>query len=410
MTNPKYTIIGEETRDFCFGWLLTKCNNEAEARSFSYAGWKFTSALDIWGIPIPGRYKTYGGGGYITELDVNFDFSNRTLNELTDHLWIDKKTRAIFLEFNLYTPDLNLFAYNNFLAEFPETGGIITMYSIYPFRIYHHLGTSGIYTLFCEVMFVVFLVALIIKVAYGLYKQKKYFFKDVWNVMDCSIISLSFVSIAMYTGRYLLAAQTMQKFKEDSKQFINFQHIAIWDFLFNLLLSTLVFMATLRLVGIMGYDKRVGQVIRVFENCARDLFWFGVFFFYVFLCYAALGYLLFGKDIESYSDIFESLGTLFISMIGKSKFTEINEKDPIMAQFYFFTFILLLVYTLLTMFLAILGESINAIHNETKRSREEELVEYLMNKFKNLFVRKSDSGGKQKKQSKLTHIIHAIGV
>jgi hypothetical protein len=82
-------------------------------------------------------------------------------------------------------------------------------------------------------------------------------------------------------------------------------------------------------------------------------------------------------------------------MIGKSKFTEIKEKDPLMAQLYFFTFILLLVYTLLTMFLAILGESINAVHNMTKRSREEELVEYLLNRFKNLFVKKSQGTAKK---------------
>ena len=395
-TSPKYTLLGQEDGDFCFGWASGKCDLEKEARSFSYSGWKYTSAIDIWGIPILGLYKTYGGGGYITELDVNLDFSNRTLNELSDYLWFDRNTRAVFLEFNLYTPDLNLFAYNMFLAEFPETGGIITLYSIYPFRVYHHLGTTGIYTLFCEIMFILFLVALIIKVIYELVKTRKAFFKNVWNVMDLTCIILSFVGIAMYAGRYIMAAQTMAKFKEDSKQFINFQHIALWDFLFNLLLACLAFIATLRLAGILGYDKRVGQVFRVFDNCAKDLFWFGVFFFYVFFCYAALGYLLFGRYIDSYSDIFESLGTLFISMIGKSKFTEITEKDPLMAQLYFFTFILLLVYTLLTMFLAILGESINVVHNLTKRSQEEDLVEYLLNRFKNLFVKKSQQGTAKK--------------
>jgi hypothetical protein len=84
-TSPKYTLIGQEDRDFCFGWASGKCDLDKEARSFSYSGWKYTSAIDIWGIPIPGLYKTYGGGGYITELDVNLDFSNRTLNELSDY-------------------------------------------------------------------------------------------------------------------------------------------------------------------------------------------------------------------------------------------------------------------------------------------------------------------------------------
>ncbi|XP_076075848.1 polycystin-2-like [Mytilus galloprovincialis] len=399
-TRPKYYLPMEENRDFCFGWVSGICDKEREARSFSYAGWKFTSAVDIWGIPIPGRYSTYGGGGYITELAVNFDFSNRTLNELTDYLWIDRNTRAIYLEFNLYAPDLNLFAYSMFLAEFPETGGIVTSYSIYPFRIYFHHGTNGIYTLICEILFLLFLVALIGKVVSGIMKKRKTFFKSVWNILDCSCISLSFVCVSMYAGRHILASQTMEKFKEDPKQFINFQHIAIWDLLFNLLHATLLSFSTLRLVGILGYDKRVGNIFLVFNNCAKDLFWFGICILYVFLCYAALGYLLFGKYIESYRDIFESMGTLFISMMGKSKFTEINEKDPIIAQFYFFTFILVIVFTLLTMFMAILGESISAVHTMNKRIKAEELIDCLWDKIKNMFVRKSEPTKNSKKQRK----------
>ncbi|XP_063447403.1 polycystin-2-like [Mytilus trossulus] len=202
----------------------------------------------------------------------------------------------------------------------------------------------------------------------------------------------------MYAGRHILASQTMEKFKEGPKQFINFQHIAIWDLLFNSLHATLLSLSTLRLIGILGYDKRVGKIFLVFNNCAKDLFWFGIFILYVFLCYAALGYLLFGKYIESYRDIFESMGTLFISMMGKSKFTEINEKDPIIAQFYFLTFILVIVFTLLTMFMAILGESISAVHTMNKRNKAEELIERLWNKFKNMFVRKLEPTQNYKKQ------------
>ncbi|XP_063446781.1 uncharacterized protein LOC134726311 [Mytilus trossulus] len=397
-TRPKYYLPVEENRDFCFGWISGICDKISEARSFSYGGWTFTSAIDIWGIPIPGRYNTYGGGGYITELAVNLDFSNRTLNELTDFLWIDRNTRVVYLEFNLYAPDLNLFAYNMFVAEFPETGGIITSYSIYPFRIYFHHGTNGIYTLICEIIFLLILVALTGMTVSRITKKRKTYFKSVWNILDCCCISLSFVCISMYAGRHILASQTLEKFKADPKQFINFQHIVVSDLLFNLLHATLLSLATLRLVGILGYDIRVGKIFMVFDKCAKDLFWFGIFMFYLFLCYAALGYLLFGKYIESYCDIFESMGTLFISMIGKSKFKEINEKDPILSQFYFFTFILLIVFTLLTIFMAILGESISAVQTMNKGNTEEELINRLWKKIKNVFVKKSDTTKNSKKQ------------
>ncbi|KAK3090920.1 hypothetical protein FSP39_015723 [Pinctada imbricata] len=390
---PNYNMLKEEDRDFCFSWLAPPCDKEREAYSFSYRAWKFTKASDIWGIPIAGLYNTYGGGGYIAELDVNWDFSNRTLKELTDYLWLDSATRAVFLEILLYNPNSNIFIYCTFITEFPETGGIIKMYSMYPLRIYQHLGATGVYVILCEVCFILYLVALIARVTYGLYQHRIEYFKSTWRTVDFLGVIGGIIGIAMYFGRLLLANETMSNFRDDPKTFVNFQHIAIWDVLFVLLLGCLVFLATIRLLGILGYDKRIGQVFKVFDNCAWDLFWFGVLFFYIFLGYCAFGYLLFGRSLESYYNVFEAMGTLFISMIGKSKFTEMNEKDPVMAQFYFFTFILLMVYFLLTMFLAMLGESISVVQARSKVDRSEELVLYLIEKFKDVF------GGKKSHQN-----------
>ncbi|XP_078319060.1 uncharacterized protein LOC144620885 [Crassostrea virginica] len=80
-------------------------------------------------------------------------------------------------------------------------------------------------------------------------------------------------------------------------------------------------------------------------------------------------------------------------MIGKSKFNEINEADPLMAQFYFFTYVLFIVYFLLTIFLAILCESINAVHQRTKLDRSDELVMYIIDKMRDFFA--SRKGGKK---------------
>lgn len=395
-TFPSYNILHEETRSFCFGWQNPPCDIGDEARSFSFRAWKYTDPFDIWGVPVVGYYNVYSGGGYIAELDVNLDFTNRTMKELTHHLWIDRTTRAIFFEFSVYNADFNLFTYCTLVAEFPEVGGVMTMSSIYPFRVYHHVGPTGYYVMFCEICFVLFLVAQIVRVVYYLYKRRLQFFKSTWCVLDLVGIFLSLVAIAMYAGRMLLANQTLAKFKEDPKAFVNFQHIAYWDNLLIVFIGLLVFLGTTRLLGILGYDKRIGQVFRVFDNCAWDLLWFGIFFLCLFAFYAILGYLLFGRDLDSYYDIFESLGTLFISMIGKSKFNEINDADPLMAQFYFFTYVLFIVYFLLTIFLAILCESINVVHQRTKLDRSDELVMYIIDKVRDFFSTRK--GGKKKKK------------
>ncbi|XP_033737965.1 polycystic kidney disease protein 1-like 2 [Pecten maximus] len=394
-TFPEYSFTSEESKDFCFHWKPLPCDVEKEAYSFSYNGWKHTSASSIWGIPVTGYYTTYSGGGYITELDVNWDFSNRTLNELNKFLWFDRQTRAVFLEFTLYSANLNLFTYVMLMAEFPETGGVTTMSTIYPMRIYQHHGNTGVYIIFCEVMFLVFLLGMILKVVYGMVKTKGNYFANAWNVVDFFCIVGGCIGVAMYFGRFILSNETLGKFKDDPKNFVNFQHLAFWDLIFVLVLSCLVFLSTIRVVGVLGYDKRIGEVFRVVDNCARDLFWFGIMFFYIFMGYCMLGYLVFGRNIKAYWNIFDTMGTLFISMIGKSKFTELNEQDPIMAQFYFFTYILLIVYVLLTMFLAILCDSIAVVHAQTKNDRSEELVAFIIEQIKKFF-----SSSKKKQQEK----------
>ncbi|KAJ8307755.1 hypothetical protein KUTeg_014695 [Tegillarca granosa] len=366
---PNYNLLTETDENLCYSWKKPPCDLEMEAYSFSYGAWKHTSATDIWGVPVMGLYTTYGGGGYIAELDVNWSFSNRTLLELSQGLWFDRQTRAVFLEFVLYSPHLNIFTYNVFAAEFLDTGGVLPMYSIYPLRIYQHHGPTGTYMIFCEVMFILFLLLLTVRVVWRFVQVKFLYFRNPWRTLDFVCIILGYIGIAMYVGRLILANATMEKFGEDPKAFVNFQHIVFWDLLFIVLLGSLNFLATFRLLGILGYDKRIGEVFRVFSHCAYDLFWFAILFFYLFVTYALLGYLLFGQNLNSYSDIIESLSTLFISMIGKSRFTEIEESDPIMSKFYFFTFVIFLVYFMMTMFLAILCDSIDTVHKMTKKDR-----------------------------------------
>ena len=48
----------------------------------------------------------------------------------------------MFLEFTVYNPNVNLFAYVNYLMEFPATGGVLPSPRIISFQIYS--GKSGV--------------------------------------------------------------------------------------------------------------------------------------------------------------------------------------------------------------------------------------------------------------------------
>ena len=51
------------------------------------------------------------------------DSATEVVDELMQYKWIDGLTRAVFVEFLLYNPNVNLYAISMLNFEFPETGG-----------------------------------------------------------------------------------------------------------------------------------------------------------------------------------------------------------------------------------------------------------------------------------------------
>lgn len=379
----KYAQTSEESESYCLGWKSPPCDPKEDVYKYTSGAWKFTSSLDIWGLPVSGYYNTYGGGGYVAKLDVNRKFSMLAIDELYNNSWVDRQTRAVLFEFTLYCLNTNTFTYNMFMIEFPETGGAFPFYIIYPMKIYQHLGPAGIYTLACEVLFAVYLLIITIMTIVGIVQQKRDYFRQTWQMYDFVFTVLCYVAIAMYVVRTVMTNHSLSVFEKDKKAFVNFYHIALWNVSLVSLLGCLTFMATLRMLNVLGYNKRIGSLARVFKLAASDLVWFGIFFTFVFVGYASLGYLLFGATLKSYKSVFSAMSTLFINMIGMIRFSEIDSTYPVMSKIYFMFFILFVVYMILTVFLSMLSGAIDEVHSETKQSKEGEMVDYAIKKLKN---------------------------
>lgn len=280
-----------------------------------------------------------------------------------------------------------MFIYNMFMVEFPETGGALTSYTISPLRVYHHYGPSTIYTLICECILVVYLVILLSKICFRLYQQKCLYFSKVWQVYECFQFFTGVTAVVCYFFRLVFTMFTIDKFNEDKRVFVNFQYIVFWDQLLVLFLGILVFTATIRILQVFETSKRVNAVIKVFSDCAGSLFWFGMMFFHILIGFSFLGSLLFGSVLTTYKNVFRTMGTLFISLIGKSNYTDISLVSPVFANIYFIVFIITTVFFVLTIFLSILGGSIDIVIHETRKDNSDDIIETLMKQFQKLMWR-----------------------
>ena len=75
------------------------------------------------------------------------------MQSLYENSWIDSNTRAVFAEFTVYNPNVNLFTGVELLSEFPPTGAAVTMSSIMTYRPYQHIGSYGTVMILAQVRY-----------------------------------------------------------------------------------------------------------------------------------------------------------------------------------------------------------------------------------------------------------------
>lgn len=77
------------------------------------------------------------GGGYVYYLkNISLDAINSDLNKLQDNNWIDRQTRAVFIEYTLYNPNVDLFMYSLILFEHLTSGTLVNSALFSPILLY----------------------------------------------------------------------------------------------------------------------------------------------------------------------------------------------------------------------------------------------------------------------------------
>ena len=71
-----------------------------------------------------GQYAKYPGNGYVLRFSNSRSETEAKLKLANDYLWLDRATRVVFIDFSLYNPNVNLFAYVRLIAEIAPTGGV----------------------------------------------------------------------------------------------------------------------------------------------------------------------------------------------------------------------------------------------------------------------------------------------
>ena len=71
--------------------------------------WNYQTEEELQGRSHWGLISTYKAGGFAQDLTTRRDSSLEIIEELKQYLWLDRGTRAVFVDFTVYNANINLF-------------------------------------------------------------------------------------------------------------------------------------------------------------------------------------------------------------------------------------------------------------------------------------------------------------
>lgn len=197
------------------------------------------------------------------------------------------------------------------------------------------------------------------------------------------IICGSFGAIAIYA--YIFAEVkklTIEFYRSNGNGYANFQKVANWNEVLSYLVALVTFVAILMLMHILRFNKNIGLLGSVLSYANRDMKYFFMVFVIIFFSFAATFYLLFYDTMTAYSTMISSMETSFQIVLGKFDVKGMYEREPILGPMVFAAFSLFVIFIMLSMFVAILTDSFEAVRKDPNlQSQDHEMVEFMLVNF-----------------------------
>lgn len=381
--NGDYSWNNEDHNRYYPGWSSYK-REENYNKSEEIAPWSYRTSKELRTYPYIALIKSYSGGGYAMEINTT---SNETIRYLQSQNWIDRYTRAVFIEMSLYNVPTNLFVSVSLVTEFLSTNSIVQVHDIKVAQLHRPQDLVNLSVLACELVTMVFLVCFIYRECKKTYKLRKKYFNNPWNWLEITIITLVIVSCVILILREVEKSISFDCAKptnvEDSKlSFINISPAAALEELYICCLGFLVFFSNLKLLKLTRFSHRIVVLSKTLSLAAPSLLSFFVVFLCTYLGYASVYYLTIGPLSKDYHSFITTLETLFSTLLGGFDFDVMVRQVTFIGPFFFCTFMIFVVMILMNIFLAIIMDSITEARNdETLENEDVQLLKFALSKI-----------------------------
>lgn len=393
------------------------------AGAFGSGGAYYSYSGDGSGTTFDGKFGSYGSGGFMHLLPTNASQALASVAALRQGQYMDAATRAVFLEFNIWSSNVATLASVTVLAEFGATGGVRQQVSVMTLSqgVLTPGGLGSLadwFTFFGVIVVVIFNLYFIYEEAKEIWDSRWRYFLDAWNVLDWINMILLLVAFVFRCLNFADAssANIGGEALVNSMSFANLRGLAYRAHMVNMFHAVNAALLWGKAVKYFRFIPLVKDIVLVVWK-ALDLFLpFVVMFAVAFMGFAMAYNISFGDKILELSTFYQSAVYLLRAFLRDIKLMTVYDlATPIFAA----TLILLYYVTLIlvgaSFLLAIIADAL--FHSKFKSDDKpnpyhkdepcEEFMRELRRRFPKLFTcsccsrcrrRSPPKGGKQDAQ------------
>jgi len=338
------------------------------------------SASSLDNYPYMTDFNTYLGDGYVFNLTGSLNELQSNLTLLQKLNWIDRQTRAVFIQFLLFNPNINMFAYLNILFELLPSGNMINSIQINTIQLFAKSKTTSILL----IVYFVLICLMLIKEIPLMNKMKLKYLCQFWKLVNLLIITFSIASFATSFNFYYNQQKSLNLISQSQGySYLNFQGLLISNNLLISFLALTCFFSTIKFIKLFRFNQKVLFFSKVFKKCVNNMANFSFIFFAFLFAFIQLMYLSFNDQVKDFKSFTTSMMTVFNILITRCPIPYLNNNIIILPFFFILDFILL------SIFIIILEDTFQSMKKDKEYKEEYEIDFIKMLKLKlNIFNKK----------------------
>ena len=218
---PDFEFAHLENRDFASSW--------STLRASTGTPWSFLSEEVSNGTRFLGKLSFYPHSGYsVIPRARRLDFVNE-LKHLKGSGWLDRSTRAFFIEFVMQNINLNRYMVNTIAFEFTSSGHVLQQFEILYLRAHMYVSRLDHFRLFCEVMFGLLTFYQLWLIQDKLRRKGARYFEKFWSIHLLVSFSVNATTVGLCIYRLLRLLELQPFLKSGVPQGYDLRHIATID-------------------------------------------------------------------------------------------------------------------------------------------------------------------------------------